>query len=102
MKPPWLRRELYGVEALVAYVAQQVELCVVEYRVRQAHHLAVALARREYSRAHAAYIFGERHYQFLAQGVDGGVGDLGKLLAEIVEQQLVAVAEHGQRSVVAH
>ena len=38
-----------GVEALVAYVAQDVELRVVEHGMRQTHHLAVRLIGCQYA-----------------------------------------------------
>ena len=94
--------QLDCVEALVAYVAQYVELRVVQYGVRQSHHLAVGLVGLQNARAHAANVFGERHYQVFAQRVDGGVGNLGELLPEVVEQRLRPLGEYGQRSVVAH
>ena len=94
--------QLHGVEALVAYVAEYVELRVGEYGVRQAHHLAVGLVGSEDACAHAAYVLAERHHQILAYGVDGRVGDLRELLAEVVEEYLRAVGEHGQGRVVAH
>ena len=70
--------------------------------MRQAHHLAMAFIGQEDVVAHGANVFRERHHQLLADGVDGRIGDLGKLLTEIVEQQLRSVGEHGQRRVVAH
>ena len=77
-------------------------LRVVQYRMRQAHHLAVRLVGAEYAGTNAADVFGERHHEAFAYGVDGGVGHLGELLAEVVEQQLRTVAQHRQRRVVAH
>ena len=94
--------QLDGVEALVADVAEDVELGVVQYRMRQAHHLAVGLVGIQDARAHASDILRQAHHQLLADGVDGGVGHLGKLLAEVVEERLRPVGEHGQRRVVAH
>ena len=95
-------RQLHGIEALVAYVAQNVELGVVKYRVRQTHHLAVCLVWNQYSGAHTADILRQRHYEILAYRVDGGVGNLCKLLAEVVEEHLRTVAQHRKRRVVAH
>ncbi len=94
--------ELAGVEALVANVLQDVELAVGKYGVGQAHHLAVGLVGVENARAHATDIFGQAHHELLAYGVDGRVGDLGELLAEIVEEDLWLVRQHGERRVVAH
>ena len=39
---------------------------------------------------------------FLTDGVNGRVGNLGKELLEVVEQRLVILAQHGQRDVDAH
>jgi len=70
--------------------------------MRQSHHLAVALVGIQYARAHTTDVFGEAHDEFLADGVDGRVGNLCELLAEIVEEYLRFVREHGERSVVSH
>ena len=94
--------QLNGVEALIAYVAQYVELRIGQYGVRQAHHLAVAFIRIEDAGTHSADVFGETHHQILTYGVDGGVGYLGKLLPEVVEEYLRFVAQNGQRRVVTH
>ena len=94
--------ELHGVEPLVTYVAQDIQLCVGQYRMRQAYHFAVCLARQQDVHTHGTDVLAQRHDQFLADRVDGRVGHLGKLLAEIVEQQLRLVGEHGQRGVVPH
>ena len=40
--------------------------------------------------------------QFFADGVQGRIGDLGKQLLEVVEQQLRLVGQDGDRRVVAH
>ncbi len=77
-------------------------MCVGQYGLRQSHHLAVRRVGCQDVRAHGADIFRERHHQFLADGVDGGVGDLGELLAEVIEKDLRAVTDDGQRRVVAH
>ena len=44
----------------------------------------------------------QRHDQFLADGVDGRVGDLGEVLLEVVEQRLGLVRQHRHRVVGAH
>ena len=41
-------------------------------------------------------------HDFFPQGIDGRVGDLGKELLEIVEQQLVGLGEHGQGGIMSH
>ena len=73
-----------------------------QHRLRQTHHLAVRGIGRQDIRAHGSDVLCERHHQFLADGVDGRVRHLCKLLAEVVEQQLRAVADDGQRGVVTH
>ena len=70
--------------------------------MRQAHHLAMVFVGLEYIVAYRAYVFGERHYEFLAYWVDWRVGYLRELLPEVVVQQLRLLREHRQRRVVAH
>ena len=77
-------------------------MAVVEYWVRQAHHFAMRLVGQENVHAHRADVFRKRHDEFLAYGVDGGVGHLRELLPEVVEQELRLAAEHGGGRVVAH
>ena len=95
-------RQLFGVEALVADVAKGVEFCVGEHRLRQTHHFAVRLVWCQNVHSNGADVLRERHYKFLADWVDWRVGNLRKLLAEIVEQQLLTAREHGQLRVVTH
>ena len=95
-------RQLDGLEALVADVAEDIQLRVGQNGMRQAYHLAMALVGLEDVVAHGTDVLRQRHHQFLADGVDGRIGDLGELLAEIVEQQLRQVREDGQGRVVAH
>ena len=95
-------RQLDGVESLVTNVAKDVQLHVVQYRMRQSHHLAVRLVRIQDTGAYTPDIFGERHHKFLTNGVDGRIGHLCKLLSEIVEEDLRSVAQHCERRVIAH
>ena len=95
-------RELYGREALVADVAEQVELGIRQYRMRQTDHLAVLAVRRQDSGTDPADVFVERHYCLLADRVDRRVGDLSELLAEVVEEALRTLADDCQRRIVAH
>ena len=44
----------------------------------------------------------DRRDQLFADGVQGGIGDLGEELLEVMEQQLRLVGQHGDRRVVAH
>ena len=68
----------------------------------QAHHLAVCFVGQQDVHAYGTDVFSQRHHQFLTDGVDGWICHLCKLLAEIVEQQLWLVAQHGQGRVVTH
>ena len=81
-------RQLDGVKTFISDVAQYVELRVVQHRMRQANHLAVSLVGVQDAVTHASDILRQRHHKVLADGVDGGVGDLRKLLTEIVEEHL--------------
>ena len=94
--------KFFGIETLVADIAKGVEFGVGEHRLRQTHHFAVRLVGRQNVHSHGANVFGERHYQLLADWVDWRVGDLCKLLTEIVEKQLFALRQNGQLRVVAH
>ena len=49
-----------------------------------------------------ADIDGRVGHDLFPQGVDGRIGHLGKQLLEIVEQELMSLGEHGQRSVMSH
>ena len=70
--------------------------------MRQAHHLAVVLIRRQDARADPSDILEEGHHHLLADGVDGRVGHLGELLAEIVEERLRTFCQNSQRRVISH
>ena len=94
--------QLNRVEALVADVAQQVQLRIGQDGMRQAHHLAVVFVRGQDTRSHASDIFEQRHDHLLADGVDGRVGHLCELLAEVVEETLRTLGQHGQRGIVTH
>ena len=89
-------------KTFISYVAEYVELGIGEHRLRQAHHLAVAFVGGEDIGSHSADILGERHHQVLANRVDGGVGNLRKLLSEVVEKYLRTVGNHSKRGVVTH
>ena len=90
------------IEALIADVAQNVQLCVCQHRLWQPHHLAVRCVRSQDVRAHSTNVFRQAHHQFLTDGVNGRVCYLSKLLAEVVEEYLWTVADDSQRCVVAH
>ena len=94
--------QLDSLETFVPDVAQYVELGVVQHRMRQPDHLAMLLVRHEYLHPDCPDVFRQGHYKLFPYRVDGGVCDLGELLAEIIEQQLRLFRKDGQRSVVAH
>ena len=94
--------EFACVEAFIADVAKNVELGVGQDGVGQTHHLAVGLVGVEDAGAHAADVLRETHHEVLTDGVDGRVGDLRELLAEVIEEDLRFGRQHGQRRVVAH
>ena len=95
-------RKLYRFKSFVANVAKQIQLCIGQYGVIQSYHLAMLCIGSQDIHAYSSDIFGERHDQFFADRIDRRVGDLGKLLAEIVEQQLWPVAQYSQGSIVTH
>ena len=68
----------------------------------QTNHLAVAGIGCQDVGSHGTDILCQTHHQFLSDGVDGGVGNLRKLLTEIVEEYLGAVADNSQRRIIAH
>ena len=78
--------QFHGLEAFVPDVAENIQLGVVQDGMVQPHHLAMVFAGCQYVHAYGSDVFGQRHYQFFAYRVDRRVGDLGKLLAEIVVQ----------------
>ena len=49
-----------------------------------------------------ADVAGQRHDQFLADGIDGRIGDLGEELLEVMEEGLRLVTQAGKRRVGAH
>ena len=91
-----------ALESLVADVAEQVELRIGQDGVVQTHHLTVAFVRRQDVHTYRTDVLRERHHQLLADGVDRRVGYLGKLLTEVVEEELRLVAQYGQRRVITH
>ena len=83
--------QLLGVKALISDVTKYIQLGVGEHRLWQAHHLTVAGIRRQDVGSYSADVLCQTHYQLLTDGVDGRVGDLRKLLTEVVEQHLWTV-----------
>ncbi len=56
--------------------------------MRQTHHFAVGFVRGQNARSYTADILCQAHYKILTDRVNGRVGDLGKLLTEIIEKKL--------------
>jgi len=77
-------RQLYGLEAFVADVAENIQLRIRQDGVVQPYHFAMAFVGCQYVHAHCADVLGERHYQLFADRVDRRIGDLRKLLAEVI------------------
>ena len=77
-------------------------MCVGQYGLRQAHHLTVRGVGRQDVCSHGADILRQRHHQLFADGVDGRVRHLRKLLTEIVEEHLRTITHHSQRRIVTH
>jgi hypothetical protein len=49
-----------------------------------------------------AEVDGGRHDQFFSDGIDGGIGDLGEELAEVVIKEARPTREDGEGGIVAH
>ena len=49
-----------------------------------------------------AEVDGGGHDQLFADGIDGGIGDLGKELTEVVIEEARAAGENGEGGIVAH
>ena len=59
-------RELYGLEAFVADVAENIQLRIRQDGVVQPYHFAMAFVGCQYVHAYGSDVFGQRHYQFFA------------------------------------
>ena len=94
--------ELHGIEALVADILKNIQLGVGQDRMWQTHHLAIALIGVQNARTYATYVLGETHHKVLTDGVDGRVGNLCKLLTEVVKENLWLVGKYGKWSVITH
>ena len=93
---------LAGVESFVTKVAENVELRVGENRTVKLHHLAEVGGRFKQVHFDSTNVAVEAHHEFLAERVDRWVGDLGEVLAEVVEERLGKVAHNSQWSIVTH
>ena len=68
----------------------------------QANHLAVALVWVQNAGTYSTDILGKTHHEVLTDGVDGRVGNLSKLLTEVVEENLWLVGKYGKRGIITH
>ena len=94
--------ELYCIESLVSDILKDIQLGIGQDRMWQANHLAVALVRVQNAGTYTTDILGKTHHEVLTDGVDGRVGNLSKLLTEVVEENLWLVGKHGKRSIITH
>ena len=76
---------LASVEAFVTEVAEDVELGIGEDGSVKLHHLAEVGCRLKQVHLYCTNIAVEAHHEFLAERVDRRIGDLGEVLAEVVE-----------------
>ena len=68
----------------------------------QTDHLAIALVRVQDAGTHSTDILGKTHHEVLTDRVDSRVGNLRKLLTEVVEEDLWLVGKHSKRSIITH
>ena len=94
--------ELDSIEALVADILKDIQLGIGQDRMRQANHLAVAFVWVQDAGTYSTDILGKTHHEVLTDGVDGRVGNLCKLLTEVVEENLWLVGKHSKRSIITH
>ncbi len=95
-------RQFNSIESLITDITKYVESGISQYRMWQAHHLAVRCIRTENTCTHTSYVLRKTHHEFLAYRVDSRVGNLCKLLTEIIEEHLRTFAQHCQRGVITH
>ena len=86
-------RELDGLEAFIADIAKNIQLCVCQYRMGEAYHFAMGLVRSQDIASYGADILRQAHHQLFAERVDRRVRHLCELLAEVVEEDLRTVGE---------
>ena len=94
--------KLDGIESLVADILKDIQLGIGQDRMWQANHLAVALVRVQNAGTYSTDILGKTHHEVLTDGVDGRVGNLSKLLTEVVEEDLWLVGKYGKRGIITH
>ena len=94
--------ELHGIESLVADILKDIELGIGQDRMWQANHLAVAFVWVQNAGTYSTDILGKTHHEVLTDRVDGRVGNLSKLLTEVVEENLWLVGKHSKWSIITH
>ena len=80
--------KLDGIESLVADILKDIQLGIGQDRMWQTDHLTVALVWVQNAGTYSTDILGKTHHEVLTDGVDGRVGNLSKLLTEVVEEDL--------------
>ena len=80
--------EFYCIEALVADILKDIQLGIGQDRMWQTNHLAVAFIRVQDAGTYSTDILGKTHHEVLTDRVDSRVGNLSKLLTEVVEEDL--------------
>ena len=93
--------DFLGPPAAIIHPLERVQFLVGENGMRQTQALAVGLGGVDqiFLGANVAL---ERHNDFLANGIDGGIGHLREELAEVIVKHPRLIAETGERGVVAH
>ena len=94
--------KLDGIESLVADILKDIQLGIGQDRMWQANHLAVALVWVQNAGTYSSDILGKTHHEVLTDRVDGRVGNLSKLLTEVVEENLWLVGEYGKWGIITH
>ena len=94
--------EFYCIESLVSDILKDIQLGIGQDRMWQTNHLAVAFVRVQDAGTYSTDILGKTHHEVLTDRVDGRVGNLSKLLTEVVEENLWLVGKHSKRSIITH
>ena len=94
--------EFYCIEALVADILKDIQLGIGQDRMWQTNHLTVAFVWVQDAGTYSTNILGKTHHKVLTDRVDGRVGNLSKLLTEVVEEDLWLVGKHSKRSIITH
>ena len=94
--------EFYCIKSLVADILKDIQLGIGQDRMWQTNHLAVALVWVQNAGTYTADILGKTHHEVLTDRVDSRVGNLSKLLTEVVEENLWLVRKHSKRSIITH